>query len=200
MLLSFQKQVIMEQMAKQRQRENRRSPNATQTNLHEKLSNADQSASIEGASNANSSPAKPNLYLKNPSAHLPPRRQQLGVSNADLSHDQDVSQDGGNQYQLAMSEALARHEAELLKVGQLRKLQEQDFRAQIEMQEKIRQSEKDQENFKKVQLNQELAVQIKELNEKKVAEKKERKDKVMTSGGPTMQAEDIEAIRKKHKD
>ena len=99
-----------------------------------------------------------------------------------------------------MSEALARHEAELLKVGQLRKLQEQDFRAQIEMQEKIRQSEKDQENFKKVQLNQELAVQIKELNEKKVAEKKERKDKVMTSGGPTMQAEDIEAIRKKHKD
>lgn len=57
-----------------------------------------------------------------------------------------------------MSEALARHEAELLKVGQLRKLQEQDFRAQIEMQEKIRQSEKDQENFKKVQLNQELAV------------------------------------------
>ena len=57
-----------------------------------------------------------------------------------------------------MSEALARHEAELMKVGQLRKLQEQDFRAQIEMQEKIRQSEKDQENFKKVQLNQELAV------------------------------------------
>ena len=32
-----------------------------------------------------------------------------------------------------MSEALARHEAELMKVGQLRKLQEQDFRAQIEM-------------------------------------------------------------------
>ena len=41
MLLSFQKQVIMEQLARQRKAENRRSPNATQTNLKETLSAAD---------------------------------------------------------------------------------------------------------------------------------------------------------------
>ena len=98
MLLSFQKQVIIEQMAQQRKRENRRSPNATQNKLNEAISAADESVSKAGTSAKLSSPRKPNLYLKNSSSHLPPRRHQLGVSNAEMSLDQDVSAEGGNQY------------------------------------------------------------------------------------------------------
>ena len=47
-----------------------------------------------------------------------------------------------------MSEALARHEAELMRVGELRKLQEQDFQAQIKMQEEIVKAEREQKNFR----------------------------------------------------
>ena len=48
----------------------------------------------------------------------------MGVTNTEMNDDQDMTAYGGNQYQLAMSEALARHEAEVMRVGQLRKLQE----------------------------------------------------------------------------
>ena len=54
-----------------------------------------------------------------------------------------MSGPAGNQYQLAMSEALARHEAELQKVSDLRKLQEKDFRRQIEVQAEIVAAEKE---------------------------------------------------------
>ena len=101
---------------------------------------------------------------------------------------------------MAMSDALARHEAELMKVGQLRKIQEQDFRAQVEMQEQIKKSDKEQENFRKVQLDHELTRQMNEVTAKKKAEKLERKDKVLTSGGPTQYTEDTAAIQKKFKD
>ena len=59
------------------------------------------------------------------------------MNNTEVPDDAEMSAMGGNQYQLAMSEALARHEAEVMRVGQLRKLQEQDFKAQIEMQKEI---------------------------------------------------------------
>ena len=52
-----------------------------------------------------------------------------------------------------MSEALARHEAELMRIGELRKLQQKDFHEQVRMQEQIVKAEKEQENFKKVQLH-----------------------------------------------
>ena len=86
------------------------------------------------------------LFLKNSSAHMPPRRQQLAVNSPDL----DNSESGENQYQLAMTEALARHEQELMRVGQLRKLQAQDFKQQIAIQEEIVAAERDQDAFKKV--------------------------------------------------
>lgn len=63
---------------------------------------------------------------------------------------------GENQYQLAMSEALLRHEADLVRVQQLKKLQERDFKEQIKMQDDIVKAEREQEEFKKVQLHQEL--------------------------------------------
>lgn len=47
-----------------------------------------------------------------------------------------------------MSEALARHEQELQKVSDLRKLQEQDFYKQIKLQEEIVQAEKDAKLFR----------------------------------------------------
>ena len=42
-----------------------------------------------------------------------------------------------------MGEALARHENELVRVGELRKLQEMDFRQQLLMQEEIDKAEKE---------------------------------------------------------
>ena len=43
-----------------------------------------------------------------------------------------------------MGEALARHEQALMRVGELRKLQEQDFKQQIKMQDEIVNAEKEQ--------------------------------------------------------
>ena len=42
---------------------------------------------------------------------------------------------------------MARHEAELIKVGELKKLQEQDFHKQIKMQEEIVTAEKEARKF-----------------------------------------------------
>ena len=67
-----------------------------------------------------------------------------------------ISGPGGNQYQLAMSEALARHEAELQKVSDLRKLQEKDFRRQIEVQAEIVAAEKEAKQFRQMQMDAEL--------------------------------------------
>ena len=41
---------------------------------------------------------------------------------------------------------------------------------------------------------------MKEAQAKRAAEKKEMKDKIMTSGGPTQEPEDVEGMRKKFKD
>ena len=68
------------------------------------------------------------------------------------------------------------------------------------MQEQIKKSDKEQENFRKVQLDQELTKQMKDVSAKKQAEKKERKELVLTSGGPTQYTEDTAAIQKKFKD
>jgi len=87
--------------AAKRQMQKGRSPNGTQT--------------LDQVSADGSAQGRPDLFLKNSSATLPPRRQQLSVSNTDIADTQ-------NQYQLAMGEALARHEAELLRVGELKKI------------------------------------------------------------------------------
>ena len=58
-------------MAKQRQRDFRRSPGSSQ---------ADKASAASGAAE-DALPDRPSLFLKNSSAHLPPRRQQLAVSN-----------------------------------------------------------------------------------------------------------------------
>ena len=112
MLLSFQRQVAEEQMAKQRQRDFRRSVGASQ---------ADQASATSGTAEG-ASPDRPSLFLKNSSAHLPPRRQQLAVSNVHGGAS-DEATSPQNQYQLAMGEALARHEQELLRVREIKKLQ-----------------------------------------------------------------------------
>lgn len=98
-----------------------------------------------------------------------------------------------------MSEALQRHEQDLLRMKQLRKIQENDFKEQIKMQEEIVKAEQEQQDFKKLQLHQELTQQMQEAQQRKQAAHQEKKDKVMTSGGPTMEAEDTEGLRKKFK-
>lgn len=45
----------------------------------------------------------------------------------------------------------------------------------------------------------ELGYQVREREVKTKAETKERREKVMTSGGPVMEAEDVEFLLKKHK-
>lgn len=62
------------------------------------------------------------------------------------------------------------------------------------MQDEIVSAEREQEKFKKVQLHMELGQQVREREGKTKAEVMERKEKVMTSGGPTMEAEDTESI------
>ena len=92
---------------------------------------------------------------------------------------------------------MARHEEGLMRVGQLKKLQEQDFNQQVKLQTEIVNAEKEQEKFKKVQMHMELGQQVKENKVKQKAEVKERKEMVMTSGGPTMEAEDLESLQKR---
>lgn len=55
-----------------------------------------------------------------------------------------------------MSEALKRHEQELLKVAELKKIQEQDFRRQIKMQDDVEKLESEQKQFLKTRLHTEL--------------------------------------------
>ena len=104
-------------MAKQRQRDFRKSPAASQ---------ADKTSAASGAAES-ASPDRPSLFLKNSSAHLPPRRQQLAVSNVHGGDAPGEFTSPQNQYQLAMGEALARHEQELLRVREIKKLQQRDF-------------------------------------------------------------------------
>ena len=62
------------------------------------------------------------LFLKNGSKVLPPRRNQLPVSNAEIDVDDNESNmPVQNQYQHAMSEAMRRHELQMQKVKDLRK-------------------------------------------------------------------------------
>ena len=68
------------------------------------------------------------------------------------------------------------------------------------MQKEIQSAEHEQEQFKKVQLHEELGQQMREQKAKQNAERMERKDKVCTTGGPTMEVEDVEALRKKLSD
>jgi len=191
MLLSFQRQVMDEQMEKQRMREATKKKPFNQSGSLSRGEHASQTS-------AEASPVRPNLFLKNSSAHLPPRRQQLAVSNAEIEGPEgDMN---GNQYQLAMSEALARHEQELQKVSELRKLQEQDFRKQIKLQEEILRAEQEQKQFRQMQMHAELGQQIQEFEARKNADVQDRRAKVMTSGGPTQESEDYEALMKKFKD
>ena len=61
-----------------------------------------------------------------------------------------------------MSEALNRHEQDLLKVAELRKIQQQDWKQQIQMQDDIDKLEAEQKSFMKVRLHEELLQQMRE--------------------------------------
>ena len=186
MLLSFQRQVMDEQIGLQRQRDP----------MSKKL--AGESVSQTSAAETTVSPAQTNLFTKNGSKTLPPRRQQLAVTNSEIQEGEAGL--GGNQYQLAMSEALARHEAEVLRVGELRKLQEGDWNKQIIVQKEIVAAEKEATKFHKMQLHQELGSQIQEYEARRIADTKERKQLLMTTGGPTQEPEDVVALQKKAKE
>ena len=49
-------------------------------------------------------------------------------------------------------------------------------------------------------MDAELTEQIKQFDLRKQAEQVERKEKIMTSGGPTQEPEDLEALQKKFRD
>ena len=51
---------------------------------------------------------------------------------------------------------MKRHEQELLKVAELKKIQEQDFRRQIKMQDDVEKLESEQKQFLKTRLHTEL--------------------------------------------
>ena len=62
------------------------------------------------------------------------------------------------------------------------------------MTDEIVKAEQDKGEFKKVQLQQELGEQVRERAVKREAERAQRKEFVMTTGGPTMEAEDLDAL------
>lgn len=67
------------------------------------------------------------------------------------------------------------------------------------MTDEIVKAEQDKGEFKKVQLNQELGQQMRERAVKREAERAERKEFIMTTGGPTMEAEDLDALNERFK-
>lgn len=67
------------------------------------------------------------------------------------------------------------------------------------MSEEIVKAEQDKGEFKKVQLHQELGQQVRERAVKREAERAERKELVMTTGGPTMEAEDLDALNQRYR-
>ena len=67
------------------------------------------------------------------------------------------------------------------------------------MTDEIVKAEQDKGEFKKVQLNQELGQQMRERAVKREAERAERKEFVMTTGGPTTEAEDLDALNQRFK-
>ena len=107
-------------MAKQRQREWRNKAGSPETK-------DGSSIAADGVSEN-----RHNLLLKNNSSTIPPRREQLAVSQVHVEGGNSATSNVGrgspppaqNQYQLAMGEALARHEDSLMRVQELRKLQE----------------------------------------------------------------------------
>ena len=67
------------------------------------------------------------------------------------------------------------------------------------MTDEIVRAEQDKNEFRKVQLNQELGQQMRERAVKREAERAEKKEFVMTTGGPTMEAEDLDALNQRYK-
>ena len=67
----------------------------------------------------------------------------------------------------------------------------------MSLEKEIVNAEREQTKFKKTQISHELGLQVKERQAKDIAEKVERKTKVMTSGGPTMLHEDQDEVHKK---
>ena len=120
---------------------------------------AGDSVSISTDSKFNSSKKQSSLFLKNSNKILPPRRDQLPVTNAEIDmgdNESEAQVSPENQYQMAMNEALKRHEQSLHKVKELRKAQEDDFRHQINMESDIIKLETEQANYKKTKLNEDL--------------------------------------------
>lgn len=65
------------------------------------------------------------------------------------------------------------------------------------MQEDIVNAEKEARKNHQMQLSQELGHQMKEFEARRQADKLERKEKVLTSGGPTQEYVDVPALNKK---
>ena len=143
------------------------------------------------------------LFLKNGSKVLPPRRSQLPVSNSDIQVDDNEDAESGiqeqNQYQLAMNEAIKRHEQNVKKIQELRKIQEDDFRQQVDMEGDIIKLENEQVAYKKTKLNEDLKEQMRQNEIKNQFDTEQNKIPVSTNGGPVVPERSIVIQKFKNK-
>ena len=113
MLLSFQREEFEEALQKSTNKPTKRMGD---------LQGQETASHFSGQQMESGQKKKIGLFLKNGSKVLPPRRQQLPVSNAEIDMDDNESNvPVQNQYQHAMSEAMRRHELQVQKVKDLRK-------------------------------------------------------------------------------
>ena len=66
-----------------------------------------------------------------------------------------------------MTNALQRHEEKLEKLGVLSKLQDEDFKMQLEVRNDVARLQKEENKLRKTKLQQELRQQMRENSEKK---------------------------------
>ena len=98
-----------------------------------------------------------------------------------------------------MNEAIKRHEQNVRKVQELRKIQEDDFRQQVDMEGDIIKLENDQVNYKKTKLNEDLKEQIRQNEIKNKFEFEQEKKPVATNGGPVVPERSIVIQKFKNK-
>ena len=98
-----------------------------------------------------------------------------------------------------MNEAIKRHEQNVRKVQELRKIQEDDFRQQVDMEGDIIKLENDQVNYKKTKLNEDLKEQIRQNEIKNKFDFEQEKIPVATNGGPVVPERSIVIQKFKNK-
>ena len=128
MILSFQRREYEQQLMRTAQAKAKK-----EMLLERSLDSAEQ---LQNLSNTKAQIKNSNLFLKNSSNILPPRREQLPQTNVNIKIFKDENNNGidddleqsENGFQAAMGEALQRREKHLERVREMKQTQAKDFK------------------------------------------------------------------------